>query len=298
VTLRYWARILPIAGGSGALLGAAQFGVLHGLGMLRLDREFYAAEGNHWNIQLTWVAWIALTATIGGATYAFNLVKRDGRSTGFFARLGVAVLAAAGTALTIIPLTAPSARFARLEVTFDPALTAALAGMAAVLAGLVVALLTVDNPPLSTNLWWTVTAVWLVAIPSFLDTVQYGLSYNPQTGYLDPIRLGVLDIGGLDYQARARLSLVAIALILGLAVAFAARMKGQSRIQVALSGAVGPTLVALAYLIGGPGVSGDHTYQADAYLGALAAVVVGLLASIAVAFISRTRKKPAPTAAE
>jgi hypothetical protein len=293
VTLRYWARILPIAGGGAALLGAAQFGVLHGLGMLRLDREFYAASGNDWNIQLTWVAWIALVAVLGGATYAFKVVRRDGRGTGFFARLGVSLAAALGAALTVIPLTAPSARFAKLEVTFDPALTAALAGVVAVIAGLLVALLTVDNPPLSTNLWWTVTAVWVIAVPSFLDTIRYGLSYDPQTGYLDPIRLGVLDVGQLNYQARARLSLAALALVIGLAVAFAARMNGRSRIQVALSGAVGPTLVALAYLIGGPGISREHTYQADAYLGALAAVVVGLVCSIAVAFVSRTRKAAA-----
>jgi hypothetical protein len=290
VTLRFWARILPVASGAAALLGAAQFGVLHGLGMLRLDRDFYAGTDNEWNAQLTWVAWLALTSTVGGAAYAVHVAKRD-RKVGFPTRGVVALAAALGAALTVVSLTAPSARFAKLNASFDPLLTAAIAASAAVVGGLIVALLTVDNPPLSTNLVWTVAMVWIVAIPSFLDTVKYGLSYDPETGYLDPIRLGVLDIGQLDWQQRARFSLPAIALVCGLAVALVARMQGRSRIQIALSGAVGPTLVALAYLIGGPGISRDHTYQADAYVGALAAVVVGLLASVLVAVLKTGKAK-------
>src|SRR4051794_31188408 len=99
--------------------------------MLRLDRDFYAGTDNEWNSQLTWVAWLALTSTVGGAAYAAHIAKRE-RTVGFPTRGAVALAAALGAALTVVSLTAPSARFAKLNTTLDPLLTAAIAGGAAV----------------------------------------------------------------------------------------------------------------------------------------------------------------------
>ena len=51
--MRFWGRLLAAAFGMAALVGAAQFGVVYGLNVLRLDREFVAGTDNDWNLQLT-----------------------------------------------------------------------------------------------------------------------------------------------------------------------------------------------------------------------------------------------------
>lgn len=288
--LRLCVRLLAVAFVAAALIGAAQFGIAYGLGALRLDREFLAGTDNEWNLQLTWVAWFALLATIGGAAVAAYLAERETWRVGAVIRTVVTLAAAVGATVAALPLTLQPARYARLSAAFDPELTAAIAIGAAVLVGLVLALLTIARPPLSTNLWCFTAGVWVIAAVSFADTAQYDRSKDALGGYFDPIRLGVLDLGGLAPIPRASFTLPALALLLGLVCGLIGRRSGKSRVLVAASGATGPILVAVAYLIGGPGISRSLTYQADAYLGAMIAVVVGLLASSLVALAPRRRR--------
>ena len=85
--MRFWGRLLAAAFGMAALVGAAQFGVVYGLDVLRLDREFTAGADNDWNLQLTWVVWFTIVAVAGGATFAAGLALRDRRRIGAAVRI-------------------------------------------------------------------------------------------------------------------------------------------------------------------------------------------------------------------
>ncbi|MEU7823970.1 hypothetical protein [Catellatospora sp. NPDC049133] len=285
--MRFWGRLLAAAFGMAALVGAAQFGVVYGLDVLRLDREFVAGTDNDWNLQLTWVVWFTIVAVAGGATFAAGLAQRDRRRIGAAVRIVTAVAAALGAAAAAFPLTLQPARYARLSAAFDPELTAAIAVAAGVVAGLFVALLAVGRMPLSADLWACTGAVWLLAILSYLDTTGFSRNRDALGEYYDPMRLGVLDISALQPIPRASFSMPVIALVVALACGLTARHVGRSRLLIALSGAIGPLPVAMAYVIGGPGISRALTDQADAYLGAMIAVVVGLIASSIIALAPR-----------
>ncbi|MEV4414177.1 hypothetical protein [Catellatospora sp. NPDC049609] len=287
--MRFWGKLLAASFGMAALVGAAQFGVVYGLNALRLDREFSSGADNEWNLQLTWVAWFAALAVLAGATYAASLaVQQTGRSrVGAGVRAVGGVGAALGAAAATVPLTLQPARIARVNASFDPELTAAIAVGAGVVAGLLVTLLVVARKPLSTNLWVCTAGVWLLAAASFLDSAQFGRNRDALAEYYDPMRLGVLDLSSLEPIPRATFSMPVLALVAALACGLAARHRGRSRLWIALSGAVGPLLVAMAYVIGGPGISRALTDQADAYLGAMIAVVVGLVVSSVIALAPR-----------
>src|SRR5688572_9930123 len=104
--MKFWARIFAAGFATAALISAAQFGMVYGLGALRLDRSFAEPDGD-WNLQLTWIAWFVLVAVVGGAAYAAGLsrliTKRLSVSVGV--RLVSAVGAGLGAALTSLPLT-------------------------------------------------------------------------------------------------------------------------------------------------------------------------------------------------
>ncbi|MEU8077485.1 hypothetical protein AB0B31_18785 [Catellatospora citrea] len=285
--MRFWGRLLAAAFGMAALVAAAQVGVVYGLDVLRLDREFTAGADNDWNLQLTWVVWYTIVAVAGGATFAAGLALRDRRRIGAAVRVVTALAAALGAAAAAFPLTLQPVQYAKLSATFDPELTAAIAVAAGVVAGLFVALLAVGRSPLAADLWTCTGLVWLLAIVSYLDTTGFGRNRDALGEYYDPMRLAVLDISSLQPIPRASFSMPVIALLVALACALIARHAGRSRLLIALSGAVGPLPVAMAYVIGGPGISRALTDQADAYLGAMIAVVVGLIASSIVALAPR-----------
>ncbi|MDI1460281.1 hypothetical protein QEZ54_04820 [Catellatospora sp. KI3] len=285
--MRFWVRQSAAGFGLAALIAAAQFGVVYGLNALRLDREFLAGTDNDWNLQLSWVAWFALCATVGGATFAAGLAQREAGRVGAGVRVLAACTAALGAATVALPLTLQPARYAVLHASFDPQLTAALAVGAGVIAGLLLSLFVVARSPLSTNLWAFTAGMWVLAVVSFLDTAQFGRNRDSLGDYYDPIRLGVLDISSLQPIPRASFTAPALALLVALVCGLAARRAGRSRTLIALSGATGPLLIAIAYGIGGPGLSRSLSYQADAYLGAMIAVVVGLLVTTVIALAPR-----------
>ncbi|WP_117211605.1 hypothetical protein [Allorhizocola rhizosphaerae] len=289
--MRFWPRVFAVAFGTAALIGAAQLGLVYGLEAVRFNRPFAGVE-NDWNIHLTWMAWFAMTAVVGGTAFALGHAKliarrqgiesrhSDGR--GVFVRIVAALAAGLGGLLSVVPLTVYPAVNAILPTPHNPEYTMALTGIAAVVAGTILAATTAGNRPLSTSIAWFVAAAWVVAAASLSDT-------SPAKGrlYTEPVRLGVLDIGALMPTPRAHFSMPALALVIGLIVAVTGWVRRQSRVLIALSGATGPLLIALAYLMGGPGISRQMTNQADAYLGAMASVVVGLIPAIIVALLPK-----------
>lgn len=262
-----------------AILGAAQLGVVYGISALRLDRSFAGSE-NDWNIQLTWIAWFALLAVVGGASLAANQARLLTDRVGFAVRFVTSLGAGLGGLITMLPLTVYQAVNTKLAAPIHPALTMALTVCGAVVAGAVLAAFIAGNPPMTTSVAFTALGAWVLAAVSVADTV-------PLAGrlYLSPARLGVLDIEALQPIPRASFTLPVLAVVLGIAIAVAARMRGRGRIQVALSGATGPLLIAVAYLISGPGVIRGVPDQAAPYLGAMIAVVAGLIPTAIIAFL-------------
>ncbi len=284
--MRFWARIFAAGFATAALISAAQLGVVFGLEALRLDRSFANADGD-WYLQVTWVAWFVLVAVVGGASYAASLSRLHTKrlSVGIGVRLVAAVGAGLGAALTALPLTIYPSVNAKLSLPVNPAITMAFTVAAALAAGVGIAALTAGNAPMTTNVGYLALGLWVLAAVSIADTV-------PLTGwiYQQPPRLGVLDISSLQPIARASFSMPVLAAAAAIVTALVGRVRQQPRSLIVLSGATGPLLVALAYLLSGPGPRGLST-QADAYLGAMIAVVVGLTLSTIIALLPRSSRE-------
>lgn len=289
--MRFWPRLFAVAFSTAALIGAAQLGVVYGLDAMDFARSFSGAE-NDWNIYLTWIAWFAMAAVTGGTAFGLSqsrlLARRmgienrhsDGR--GIVVRLVAALAAGLGALAGMLPLTVYPAIVAKLPTPHHPTFTMGLTVAGAVVAGMLLAGLTAGNRPLSTSIVCFVVAAWILAAVSLFNTAPMLGRLN-----LDPARLGVLDIGQLQPQPRAYLTMPVLALGIGMVVSLVSWLKRQSRVLIALSGATGPLLIALAYLLGGPGISRELTNQADAYVGAMIAVVVGLVPAVIVALLPR-----------
>jgi hypothetical protein len=276
--VKFWARIFAIAFATAAMVGAAQLGVAYGFSAIRLDRSF-VKSGNDWNLLLTWIAWFAVVAVVAGASHAASVVKL-GQRFGVGARLTAALSAGLGALVAVVPLTVYPAVTAKLDAPIHPALTVALTVVGATGAGIVLAALAAGNPPLTTGVLVVALVVWGMAIASMVSSA-------PALGrlYLTPARLGVLDIEGLQTVQRAQFSMSAVAILVSVLVALGGRARNRSRVLIAVCGTTGPLTVALAYLISGPGISHEVTNQADAYLGAMIAVVVGLIPSMIIALL-------------
>lgn len=291
--IKFSARVFAVAFSTAALIGAAQLGLVFGFNAMLFDRNFSGAE-NDWSIQLTWIAWFAMTAVVGGTAFGMShsrlLARRQGLASrhtdgiGITVRIVTSIAAALGSLLAVAPVTVYQAVNAKLPATFYAPLTMALTVAGAVVAGMVLAGLTAGIRPLSTSMLWFVIVAWVLAAVSLLST-------TPLMGlpYLEPARLGVLDIGALRMSPRAHFTMPVLALALGAILAMTAWIRRHSRILIALSGATGPLLIALAYLMGGPGITRDLTNQADAYVGAMISVVVGLVPAVIVALLPKRR---------
>lgn len=72
MTFRTLRAAIPVAFGAGALAGAGQLGFGYGLGILRVGRTFDSATVNQWAANLTWTAWISITAALVGAAVAYR----------------------------------------------------------------------------------------------------------------------------------------------------------------------------------------------------------------------------------
>src|SRR5690606_15150213 len=286
VLTRAWGRVLATSAGVAAMAGAVQFGVAYGLQILRFRREF--PPGGTWATQLTWVAWVAALAVMAGAVGG---VWTAHRLAGGFRRLElghrIAVSLAAGLgAAPALVLAALPARQAELAGA-DPALEAALAALLGLVVGVLAAVSVLSVRVVAVSVAALVAVVWLVALVSVVPTL--GPSAPPAL-----VRLGVLDLGVFGGGARrgaAVLSPPLVALVVGVAVAAAARSLGLPAVRTILSGAAGPVLLALAYLVAPPG-GGSDAVQAAAVAGAMISIAAGLLGAVVVVAFRRPHPEP------
>jgi hypothetical protein len=288
MTSRASTRSLVLAILIGAGFGAAQMGLGYGLGIVAwvtpgAPRGAVTDEGV-WVSSLAWATWTAATSVIAGAICAdrLNVPVESGR----WARIGwraVTAFAAAIGALITVPLVAVPARAAQLSTNFAPHLLAGAYAVTGVVIGLVASLAALASRAIAANVIVSACWLWLLGAVAVTDGVTTGRG-------LTVAQLGVwrFTTNGPTWRSfylpGALLMLFAALLIGGLAAWPGAR-RGDNRVGVAISGAIGPLLVAGAYFLATPAFGTAPDAQVSAYLTAPYAVIAGLAGSILVAAV-------------
>lgn len=294
---RGWANSTGTAIGVAAGAAAAQLGLGYGLGVIAWQPVRDSAGEAIWLSSITWVLWLAATSTLVGALAARHLSTRasSNRAMDVAWRISISVAAAIGALLTV-PLVMLPARSANRVDNFQPEVTAGAYAVIGVVIGLAVAIVAVNARVVATNIVASASWVWLVAVASAIDAVRGGRAAG--TAQLGTWKFAT---GGwfrsMEYLPGALLMLGG-ALLIGVLAALPADRRQENRIAIAVSGAVGPALVAAAYFLSAP----QLTVRSDlsAYLFAPYAVLAGLAGSALVAAMGPLRPrqaKPAPVAA-
>lgn len=294
MAVRGWGGSIAAAIGVAAGAGAAQLGLGYGLGIIAWLPTASGASEAAWVASLAWATWIAATSVVAGAVTADRLggtvtastsdgPARDATpiATGLW-RLALAVAAAVG-ALVTVALVAVPARAAVRADTFSPQTIAAGYAVIGVIVGLLVAIAALASRAVATNVIATVGFLWALAIIAVIDGVASGRG-------LATAQLAVWEFTATTpgywfrnlYLPGLALSLGAAFIIGALAAWPAARREGGGRIGVAISGAVGPLLVAAAYFLAAPRPNGVPREQLSAYLLAPYTVIAGLAGSVLV----------------
>jgi len=280
-----WASVLGTAAGVAAVAGSGQLGIGYGLGFLRLAREF--PTDGVWSSQLTWVAWFAALAVIGGSAAGAWAAQRQELDLQIGNKLAVVAAAAVGAAV-VVPLTLLPADSATVLMRDRPVLATALTGLLGVVVGIAAAVATLSVRLVAVSLTLLVAVVWLLALVSALPALL------PGAGPPD-VRLAVLDLGvtgGGSGSTVAVITIPLVALLVCGAVAAAARWQGLSPLLAAVASTAAPGLLALTYLIGTPG-TGDREVQTSPYAASLIAVAVGLVASLLIGTVKLPSRRPA-----
>ncbi|WP_250001309.1 hypothetical protein [Actinoplanes sp. M2I2] len=286
MAFRTWAKLVGTAFGAAALVGAGQLGLAYGLGVLTFSRVVEVTDRDVWTAQLAWVSWFAMTAAAaGGLAGRAHLTSRSGAGSRLIGGIAAGLGAATTVPLTMHP--ARSAEIAGVNAVFVIGACAVLGAS----AGIFAAWAALGRNAARWNLVTVGAAVWLLALVSVAPSLRSGEQ-------LPTVRLGVLDAGFVpdDLVERGSLfTMPALALICGLLVGLAARRHQMSTVAVALAGLPGPALLALAYLIAGPG---SGRLQELPYWAATTAVGAGVLGSVLAAVLSRgpATDRPRPAA--
>jgi hypothetical protein len=290
MAMRGWGVSIATAVGVAAGASAAQLGLGYGLGIIAWIPATAPDGEAVWVASLAWATWIAATSVIAGAYCADRLAGSPGPESTVgdaepspFAttlwRLALAMAAAIGGSLTVALVAVP-ARSAERADSFAPQTIAAGYAVVGVVAGLVVAFGALTAAAVAANVIVTVSWLWLLAVVAVVHSALAGRG-------LASAQLGVWDFTSDGpwlrnlYVPGMLLSLVA-ALLIGALAAWPAARRADSRVGVAVSGAVGPLLVATAYFLATPRLTGARAEQFSAYLIAPYAVIAGLAGSVLV----------------
>ena len=262
------------AGFSSALAaGLTQLGVAYGLAVV-MWRDATTTE---WSAHLAWTAWLTAVAVIIGSLVSFRLSFDVGTRI-------IAALAAAIGGLVVAPLIAvPALRATEDGFTVAPF---AAAGIGAV-AGLVAATLALASRSIRINVVAAIAVTWVIA--ALAAFVPLG-SLRPEL-----VKLGMWGSWpGLVPELAP--PLLAASAIIGVVAAWAAGPShgAQHRIT-AISGMVGPLLIAAAYAAARQPSVGAQLNWTGIWVGVYAAVA-GLLGSLLVAALRGTPAPPAPAA--
>jgi len=293
MAVRGWGGSIATAIGIAAGASAAQLGLGYGLGIIAWLPSPNGANEATWVASLAWATWIAATSTIIGAICADRMSASivDSRDTlsGMLARGALAAAAAVGALATVALVAVPAREAARAD-TFTPQTIAAGYAAIGVIVGLLVALWAVASRAVAANVIATASWLWLLAVVAVIDGVATGRG-------LGSAQLGVWQItSDADrfwfrniYLPGAALTLGS-ALVIGALAAWPAAKRLEGRVGTAVSGGVGPLLVAAAYFLAAPTLVGIRAEQLSAHLLAPYAVIAGLAGSVLVTAISQRRE--------
>jgi hypothetical protein len=268
------------AAGAAAVTGAAQLGLGYGLGVVAWPAG-PAPDDGVWLGSLGWATWIAASATVIGAVLAARLRYRPAGPW----RLALAVSAAVGALLPLALIALP-ARTAVRPDTFAPAAIAAGYAAVGIVAGAVVAYWAVVSRPVAANLIATAVWLWLLAATAVVVELTTHRPSGPHLTswqFADPG--GVARFGTIHWPS-AVLTLAA-ALVLGVLTSWPAVRRGDLDLGAAASGAAGPVLVAVAFLVLAPRLTGTTGTLESAFLIAPYAVLAGLAGSAVSVAIGR-----------
>ncbi|MFF4809225.1 hypothetical protein ACFY03_13515 [Micromonospora chersina] len=285
---RGWGGSTAAALGVAAGTGAAQLGFGYGLGIINWAPAGAARVEAAWVASLAWATWISATSVIAGAVCAQRLRGADDdEPAGTLPRLGLALAAGVGALITVLLVAVP-ARAARVPATSSPQAVAAGYAVAGLVLGVLLATWALHTRAAAVNLVATTGWLWLLAVVSVLDGVLSGRG-------LTTAQLGIWQISADSgrfwirdyfYWPGALLSLGS-ALLIGILAARGAVRAPERRVGAAASGAAGPLLVALAYLLAVPRLAGIAAEQVSAHLIAPYAVIAGIGGSVLVAALAQ-----------
>ncbi len=285
---RGWGGSTAAALGVAAGAGAAQLGFGYGLGIINWAPAGAARVDAAWVASLAWATWISATSVIAGAVCAQRLRGADDdEPAGILPRLGLALAAGVGAVITVLLVAVP-ARAARVPDTSSPQAVAAGYAAAGLVLGVLLATWALHTRAAATNLIATTGWLWLLAVVSVVDGVLSGRG-------LTTAQLGIWQISADSgrfwirdyfYWPGALLSLGS-ALLIGVLAARRAVRVPERRVGAAASGAAGPLLVALAYLLAVPRLAGIAAEQVSAHLIAPYAVIAGIGGSALMAALAQ-----------
>jgi hypothetical protein len=315
---RGWGGSVAIAVAVAALAGAAQLGLGSGLGIVAWQPVNSAATDAIWLNSLTWTFWIAATSVIAGAIVADRLSRgtiggapsrattMDGdpipasRWLNMAWRCALAAAATVGAAVTIPLISIPARHATRTDEAFAPDAVAGGNAVVGLLLGLIIAAFALASRAVANNVITSTLWVWALAAVAVTDAVGSGLGlHNAQLAVWRFNQHVQLARGA--YDVPTGLLTLGAALVIGLLAAWPAGRRGDGPVGVVISGAVGPALVAVAYLFAGPALTRVRVDQASPSLIAPYAVIAGLAGSVLIGTItfsrSHSRGAPATTAA-
>ena len=282
-----WLKLVRNSTLAATLVTAAQVGIGSGVGIIDWQPGLASPDG--WRALLTWVVFMFAVGTLAGAAVGQRFVPVRLRPLRPFPRLTAAAGAAFG-ALLAFPVVWLPVAVAHTGVSPRPELTVAIAAGVGVLLGLVVALLALAWGAVTAGAALTVGWVWLLALSSALLSALNHAAVTPGLGLLDaPAALPPSTWWSGPFL------MVGLSAVFGLFVAAVAGWRGSPWPGVALSGVVGPTLIAAAYLTTGSGLAlAGLTASSGAtapVIAALVAAMVGLTVSAAVAAPQQRRHR-------
>jgi hypothetical protein len=192
-------------------------------------------------------------------------------------RLALATVAALGALVTVALIALPARAAIRTDA-YSPEAIATGYALVGVLLGLAVAYRAVVSRPVAANLIATAVWLWALAIAAIIVELT---THRASATYLTSWQFAALDETaryGTIYWPSALLTLLA-ALLIGMIAAWPAVFRGDFGLGTASSGAVGPLLVAAAFLALAPRLNGALGPLQSAYLVAPYAVLAGLAGS-------------------
>jgi hypothetical protein len=296
-----WIASVALSVGAAAAAAAGQFGLGYGLGIMSWAPAQHdpGTTDSAWLASLAWTTWIAATSTVLGAILADRasagevgaapprtVGSGDGpiAPAGIFAtaswRLLLAVAAAIGAMLAVALVLVPAHAAVRAD-THTPQLIAAGYAIVGVVLGIVIAVCALAARAAAANVVWSAGWLWVLAIAAVIDGVVGGRG-------LHTVPLSVWPFGGSTYfretwSIEGATLMLGAALVIGAGAAWVAARRSDNNVGIALSGALGPILVAFSYFLTAPRFVGvDADQQVSAYLVAPYAVIAGAAGSVLV----------------